>query len=77
MTIFVLDLLNSQFEDFAFIRYSVRKYLAAQPAQLSSPAEMMVIGNDSLDVVQGFTRNKQDLLFALDHLPGRAARTRS
>ena len=29
----------------------------------------MVIGNDSLDVVQGFTRNKQDLLFALDHLP--------
>jgi VWFA-related protein len=69
VTIFVLDLLNSQFEDFAFIRYSVRKYLAAQPPQLSSPAEMMVIGNDSLDVVQGFTRNKQDLLFALDHLP--------
>ena len=69
VTIFVLDLLNSQFADFAYIRYSVRKYLAAQPPQLSSPAEMMVIGNDSLEVVQGYTRNKEDLLFALDHIP--------
>ena len=69
VTIFVLDLLNSQFEDFAFIRYSVRKYLEAQPPELRSPAEMMVIGNDSLEVVQGYTRNKADLLFALDHIP--------
>ena len=69
VTIFVLDMLNSQFEDFAFIRYSVRKYLEAQPPELSSPAEMMVIGNDSLEVVQGYTRNKEDLLFALDHIP--------
>ena len=69
VTIFVLDLLNSQFEDFALIRDSVRKYLAAQPPQLSSPAEMMVIGNDSLEMVQGYTRKKEDLLFALDHIP--------
>ena len=69
VTIFVLDLLNSSFEDFAFIRYSVRKYLAPQPALLSSPAEMMVIGNRSLELMQGPTRNKADLLDALDHLP--------
>jgi len=69
VTIFVLDLLNSSFEDFAFIRYSVRKYLAAQPLLLSSPAEMMVIGNKSLELMQGPTRNKEDLLYALDHLP--------
>ena len=31
LTMFVLDLLNSSFEDFAFIRYSVQKYLAARP----------------------------------------------
>ena len=31
LTILVLDLLNSRFEDFAYIRYSVRKYLTAQP----------------------------------------------
>ncbi len=69
VTIFVLDLLNSSFEDFAFIRYSVRKYLAPQPPLLSSPAEMMVIGNRSLELMQGPTRNKADLLYALDHLP--------
>jgi VWFA-related protein len=69
VTIFLLDLLNSSFEDFAFIRYSVRKYLAPQPPLLSSPAEMMVIGNKSLELMQGPTRNKADLLYALDHLP--------
>ena len=69
VTIFVLDLLNSSFEDFAFIRYSVRKYLAAQPPLLAAPAEMMVIGNESLELLQGPTRNKEDLLSALDHLP--------
>jgi VWFA-related protein len=68
-TIFVLDLLNSSFSDFAYIRYSVKKYLDAQPSQLNSPAELMVIGNESLELLQGFTTNKNDLLYALDHLP--------
>jgi len=69
LTILVLDLLNSRFEDFAYIRYSVRKYLTAQPARLISPAELMVLGNQSLEMVQGYTRNKEDLLYALDHVP--------
>jgi VWFA-related protein len=69
VTIFVLDLLNSKFEDFAYIRYMVRKYLEAQPKQLNSPAELMVLGNDSLEMVQGYTRSKADLLYALSHMP--------
>jgi VWFA-related protein len=69
VTIFVLDLLNSKFEDFAYIRYMVRKYLEAQPKQLNSPAELMVLGNDSLEMVQGYTRSKADLLYALSHIP--------
>jgi VWFA-related protein len=68
VTIFVLDLLDSSFSDFAYIRYMVRKYLVAQPSQLNSPAELMVLGNQSLEMVQGYTRNKADLLYALDHL---------
>lgn len=68
-TIFVLDLLNSRFEDFAYIRYSMRKYLDAQPTQLTSPAELMVLGNKSLEMMQGYTRSKADLLYALDHTP--------
>jgi VWFA-related protein len=69
VTIFVLDLLNSSFEDFAYIRFMVHKYLADQPAQLTSPAELMVLGNKSLEMVQGYTRSKADLLYALDHVP--------
>jgi VWFA-related protein len=68
VTIFVLDLLDSSFSDFAYIRDMVRKYLVAQPSQLNSPAELMVLGNQSLEMVQGYTRNKADLLYALDHL---------
>jgi VWFA-related protein len=69
VTILVLDLLNSRFEDFAFIRYSIRKFLLAQPQQLASPAEMLVVGNQSLDMLQSYTRSRADLLYALDHLP--------
>jgi VWFA-related protein len=47
VTIFVLDRLNSSFEDFAFIRDEVRRFLLTQPPQLASPAELMVIGNES------------------------------
>lgn len=69
VTIIVLDLLNSSFEDFAFIRDEVKKYLDAQPAQLAAPAELMVVGNESLELLQGYTRSKADLLYALKHLP--------
>lgn len=69
VTIFVLDLLNSSFDDFAYIRHSVRKYLMAQPAPLNSPAELLVLSNNSLEMLQGYTREKEDLLYALDHLP--------
>lgn len=69
VTIFVLDLLNSRFEDFAYIRYEVEKYLAKEPSQMRSPAEMMVVSNDSLEMVQGFTRSKEELLTALHHIP--------
>ena len=69
LTILVLDLLNSRFTDFAYIRYSVRKYLEAQPERLSGPAELVALGNESLEMVQGYTRNKADLLYALDHVP--------
>ncbi|HEV2448589.1 MAG TPA: VWA domain-containing protein [Candidatus Sulfopaludibacter sp.] len=68
-TVFVLDLLNSRFEDFAYIREQARKYLASQPDQLSSRAELMVLGNRSLELLQGYTTSREDLLDALDHLP--------
>lgn len=69
VTIIVLDLLNSEFDDFAYIRYSVRHFLQSQPERLSMPTEMLVIGNQSLDMLQGFTRSRSDLLYALSELP--------
>ncbi len=68
-TVLVVDLLDSGFADFAYIRDQVRKFLMAQPAQLASPAELMVVGNESLEMLQGYTRSREDLLYALDHLP--------
>lgn len=38
-TIFVLDLLNSNFQDFSSIRDSAEKFFEAQQAQLKSPTE--------------------------------------
>lgn len=69
LTIFVVDQLNSSFEDFAYIRYEVRRFLMAQPPQLASSSELMVIGDQSLELLQGYTRSRADLLYALDHLP--------
>ncbi|HUZ96062.1 MAG TPA: VWA domain-containing protein [Edaphobacter sp.] len=69
VTIFVLDQLNSSFEQMAYIRYCVHKYLASEPSRLKAPAEVMVLGNESLEMVQGYTRSKQELLSAVDHLP--------
>ncbi len=69
VTILVLDLLNSSFEDFAYIRYEVQQFLKRQPPKLASPTELIVIGNKSLEMLQGYTRSRADLLSALSHLP--------
>jgi VWFA-related protein len=69
VTILVLDLLNSSFEDFAYIRYEVQQFLKAQLPQLASPTEMIVVGNESLEMLQSFTRSRADLLNALSHFP--------
>lgn len=68
-TIFVLDLLNSRPEDFAFIRTAVRNYPYGQPKVLARPAELMVVGNRTLEMLQGFTRDREELQYALQHLP--------
>jgi VWFA-related protein len=68
-TILVLDLLNTPFEDTSFARYSIRRYLALQPERLISPTELMVLNNTSLDMVQAYTRNRADLMYALEHVP--------
>ena len=69
VTIFVFDELNTDIDQFAYLRQEARNYIAALPAELAAPAEMMVIGNKTLELMQGYTRSREDLLFAIDHLP--------
>lgn len=68
-TILVMDRLNSSFEDFAYIGYEVEQFLKAQPPWLASPTELLVLGNESLEMVQGLTRSRADVLDAVKHLP--------
>jgi VWFA-related protein len=69
VTILVLDQLNTSVEEFTPMQKAAHDWLASQPAQLAGPAEVLVQGNTSLEMVQGFTRSRDDLLFAVDHVP--------
>lgn len=69
-TILVLDQLDSSFSDFAYMRQQALQFLMRQPALLASPMELMVVGSDSLSMLQGYTRDRDDLVHSLDRLPG-------
>ena len=68
-TIVVLDLLNTQYADFAFVRDETRKFLLKQPEEFPATAEMLVLGNTALTVLVKPTRSRQELVAALEHLP--------
>jgi VWFA-related protein len=68
-TVLVLDLLNTSYPSFAYVRDQATRFLLNQPDELRSATEIMVVGNQTLELLQGFTRSRKDLLFALDHLP--------
>jgi VWFA-related protein len=68
-TIFILDQLNSSLEEFSYLCDQTQKYLEDQPSHLAAPAELMLLGNRSLELMQGYTRSRADLLFALQHIP--------
>jgi VWFA-related protein len=45
------------------------RYFKSLPAKLAAPAELLALGNQSLELLQGFTQDREELLFALHHLP--------
>ncbi len=69
VTVLVLDLLNSSFEEIAYFRHEVKSWLISHPSQLPAPAELLAIRDPSLEMLQGSTRSRDDLVYALDHLP--------
>lgn len=67
VNIILLDEFNTRFEDMAFARYSLKKFLDRQPGKLSTPTMLIAVSLQNFTVVHDYTQNKDDLISALDH----------
>src|ERR1035441_5896704 len=67
VNIILLDEFNTLFEDEAFARYSLKKYLEKQPDKLSTPTMLLAVGIDKFTVLNDYTQDKQAILNSLDH----------
>ena len=66
VNIILLDEFNTRFEDMAFARYSLKKYLESQPAKLPAPTILIAVNLEKFTVVHDYTQNKDELIEALD-----------
>jgi VWFA-related protein len=70
VTLIVLDELNTSFEDMAYARNQVKRYLNAQPKVLTQPTTLLAATNTHFQVIQDFTQDRAELLAALEkHFP--------
>lgn len=70
VTVLVLDELNTRFEDMAFARQALEKYLNAQPATLTQPTALIAATNTKFQLLEDFTLDRGAVLAALKkHFP--------
>ena len=67
VNIILLDEFNTHFEDMAFARYSLKKYLEREPGKLSMPTMLIAVNLQQFTVLRDYTQNKDEILSALDH----------
>ncbi len=67
VNIILLDEFNTRFEDMAFARYSLKKYLDKQPGTLTMPTMLIAVSLQKFSVLQDYTEDKAAVLSALDH----------
>ena len=67
VNIILLDEFNTRFEDMAFARYSLKKYLEKQPGKLDTPTMLIAVDLQHFTVLRDYTQNKDEILSALDH----------
>ncbi len=67
VNIILLDEFNTLFEDMAFARYSLQKFLKAQPDKLDTPTMLVSVSLEKFEVLHDYTQNKGEILQALDH----------
>ena len=65
--IILLDEFNTRFEDMAFARYSLKKYLDKQPEKLVTPTMLIAVDLQHFTVLHDYTQNKAEILSALNH----------
>jgi VWFA-related protein len=65
--IIVLDEFNTRFEDMAFARYSLKKFLQKQPGKLSTPTMLIAVDLRHFTVLHDYTQNKDDIISSLNH----------
>jgi len=65
--IILLDEFNTRFEDMAFARYSLQKYLDKQPDKLATPTMLIAVDLMHFTVLHDYTQNKAEILSALKH----------
>jgi VWFA-related protein len=65
--IILLDEFNTRFEDMAFARYSLKKYLDKQPDKLVTPTMLIAVDLKHFTVLHDYTQNKAEILEALKH----------
>ena len=67
VNIVLLDEFNTRFEDMAFARYSLKKYLEKQPDKLTTPTMLIAVDLQHFAVLHDYTQDKDAIISALDH----------
>jgi len=59
--------MNTSFQDMAFARYALKKYLNAQSKQVQAPTMLIAVNFDKFTVIHDYTQDRAEILRALDH----------
>lgn len=63
--IIVLDEMNTRFEDTAYARWAIGKYLRTQQGKLSHPTELLAVSEKQFQVLHEFTLDRNAILSAM------------
>jgi VWFA-related protein len=69
LTMIVVDGMDTPFEEQAYSRECVRKFLKAQPEQMATPTILLWLNDYGVHPLTGFTRDRQALMTALEKQP--------
>jgi VWFA-related protein len=67
VNIILLDEFNTRFEDMAFARYSLKKFLEKQPEKLTTPTMLIAVDLQHFTVLHDYTQDKRAVIDALNH----------